>query len=139
MFDSFDSDLLAAVRRERESGRLQAWSADKEIKDHLPELTSRGWTGRFVEHLRVMLRPGEHLRNVGFFEIATEQRTLSRAEVKACGRTTAETNDGNYSAQFMSDSAVERLKSDAAERARRANIPTWSSSRNLDLPAGGAR
>jgi hypothetical protein len=52
-------ELRRVIARERESGRLQPWSAEKEIKDRLSELAVKGWSGRIVEHLRTMLRKGE--------------------------------------------------------------------------------
>lgn len=127
-------ELRRAIARERESGRLQPWSADKEIKDHLAELAAKGWSGRIVEHLRALLRKGELLQSVEYFAIMTNQRRLERTAIRDAGRTVTETNDRNYSAQFLSDNTVRQLESDAAERASRANVPPWSQNYNHDLP-----
>ncbi len=127
-------ELRRAIAQERESGRLQPWSADKEIKDHLAELAAKGWSGRIVEHLRALLRKGELLQSVEYFAIMTNQRRLERTAIRDAGRTVTETNDRNYSAQFLSDNTVRQLESDAAERASRANVPPWSQNYNHDLP-----
>ena len=62
-----------------------------------------------MEHLRALLRKGELLQSVEYFAIMTNQRRLERTAIRDAGRTVTETNDRNYSAQFLSDNTVRQL------------------------------
>jgi hypothetical protein len=119
-------------------GEPKPWSAAAEFEKWTDELAARGWRGRIVEHWRMMLRPDERIRSVDYFEITTDQRRVSRSEIKAFGRTTVETNDGFFERQFATDAQVRALEgeADAVEQQREAATRPWSLNGNRDLARG---
>lgn len=137
---NYAADLFSrasiALRRQRIDVARKL--ASNGVQENLALLDARMYAGRTLDAFIAGLQPGEKLlpggEGVGWWKLTTNQRTVSRAELKRQARTSAEIDDHLFEAHFEpSDAAVAHAESAEAER----NNPTAPQyGRQLSYPGG---
>jgi hypothetical protein len=131
-----DAQILTALKRARESGRLKAWDPQAEIKAHLAVFQTWRWESRLIDTLRDNLAQGETIREVGPHGVVTTKRELGREQLQAMCRLQAETNDANFAAQFLTREQIDHLVEEVA-KSTAEQVPSYG--KNYDFGPSGAR
>lgn len=133
-----DSLLQFAVEAFRSASIKMRWKAieaarkanDNGVKRLEPALVARFWDGRLIDTYIAGMLLGEKLLSVGWWELVSNLRIQTRAEIKAKSRGTAEIDDARFESQFISDATVR-----AAEAAEAPREPL-SGGRQMSYPGG---
>jgi hypothetical protein len=114
----FRLDLIDAIGHERRDGTLRPHAPADEIKKFGGAWSDHRWNGFETGTVLQMLEQDERILDVGFREIKTDQRKITRDEMKAFAQSRrpkwAHEND-YFARNFTSESAIK----EAAERAQR--------------------
>jgi hypothetical protein len=132
LFD-FSRDLREAIRREREHGRLKP--ATNGVDELAGGFHQHRYHGGEIDGLRRLLQPGERAQVVGWLGTKTNQRTVTRAEMRDAARPTTWSNDGTWARQFIPLAQLATLEQEETHAAERAAAPP-TYGKNLDYPDG---
>jgi hypothetical protein len=133
----FDEALLKGAVLEYERARTAA--ADTGVEERLGALEAHGWLAKEQDAARLMIVAPEKLGRVDFFSLTTNQRTITRDEIRAFGRPASWSNDNSWTAQFVSDRNVREMQAEAARREREAARGLWAHNVNTDFGPQGVR
>lgn len=78
LLSRFSSELGSALQWEQTHGSLHVTGPDEEIERTASQLGAHLWNGLEVDCLRQLLQHGETIQSVGWHEVVTSQRKISR-------------------------------------------------------------
>ncbi len=113
LVDGFETELIGAVRDERERGALKPITPESELARIAPMLAARLYNSIEAEGTRLTLKPDERILDVGFWHIRTTERVISRDELRAAARPVTHRRDDTWAAQFANRQAIEDAEAEA--------------------------
>lgn len=135
------SALTAGMAHERQFGALKPWTAGDQITGAIPLWEQNSWNGNETGFIKDMLRPphdgmdGERILDVTFRTITTDQRTITRDEMRTFAASQRPAGmmhpsyddawDRNFTSEHSPVAAEERAAHVAARKRTVTSGPSW--------------